>query len=166
MRKRLTIFFFLFALFWLEIGFKKVFPGSFLIPQFVLLFVVIFAVGSDFKETLIMSMIGGFLGELYSGLYFGTVISSMCVAALIAYFMSRNVTAQALSLSSGVLLFALLSAFLPLWAFLYNLAASGLGLVSFPEFRSYYSWILLPQVLVNLAVFFPVNRIFKAIFDE
>lgn len=166
MRKYFYYFLFLFVLFWCEIAFSKVFPGSYFVPQFVLLFVVVFAVGRDFQETLVMSMLGGFLGELFSGLYFGTVISSMLAASLIAYFVSRNITAQAISLSNAAVLVVSITAILPLWAFLYNLIIFGLGLADTPVFQGFYSWGLLWRVLANFLVFFPVNRLFKILFYE
>ena len=165
-RKFFYHFLFLLVLFWLEASFQRVFPASFLVPQFVLVFAVVYAVNRPLKELLVMSMIAGFLGELFSGLYFGSVISALLAASLAVYFVSRSVTVQALSLSSAAFLLITVTAVFPLWIFLYNLGVSGLGLADTEPFREFYSWQLLWRAAANVIVFFPLNALFKSLFHE
>jgi len=161
-------YFFLFALalFLLESAFQRVFSGSYFIPQLLILFITVFAISRDFRETIWMSFIAGFLGELYSGLYFGAFISQMLLACFLAYFLTRNVTSQDISISTALILVAALTVSLPLWAFIFNLLVSGLGLGNHPPFGEFYSWNLLWRGLVNLLFFFPINRLFKTFFNE
>ena len=166
MKRFLYLLFFLVLLFWLEAAFQKVFGASFFIPQFVILFVTVFAISRDLKETLYWCFAAGFLGELFSGLYFGPFLFMCLIAALAAYFVTRKVTAQDISISTVLVIVLLQAVLLPLGAWFFNAAVGGLGLAVYPPFLEFFSWKLILQVLVNVIFFFPINKLFRVIFDE
>ncbi len=166
MRKNVYLLVGVFVFFWLETGFRKVFPGSHLVPQFILVFVAVFAVHHDLKGALQIGMFGGFLAELFSTLYFGTAISTMLVAAFFAYFLTRNATLKTLYVSKGWIVLLIVTAAIPFWVFFYNSAASSLNLIIHSGLRAFYSWGLLTQALGNLTVFFPIQALINRVFHE
>lgn len=166
MRRNLYVLLILLVLFWIEAGFRKVFPGSHLVPQFLLITVVAFSVTQNFHEAVFASFIGGFMAELFSGLYFGTVVFAMLLVVIINYFLVYTVSFKTLFISRGWLLLCLATVVLPFCAYVYNLTVSGLNLAGQPELKSFYSWTLLWQVVSNLTVFFPLQKIINRAFNE
>ncbi len=166
MKRFLYLILFLVFLFWLETAFQKVFHGSFFVPQFLVLFITVFAVSRDLKETLYWCFIAGFFGELFSSLYFGSFIFMCMIAACVAYFVTRNIAAQDVSISTVLVIVSAQAVLLPLGAWLFNAAVGGLGLVINPHFSEFFSWKLALRVLVNAVFFFPINKIFRIFFDE
>lgn len=166
MKRYIYLFLFLLVLFWIEAAFQKVFAGSFFVPQFVILFITVFVISRDLKETLYWSFAAGFLGELFSGLYFGSFIFMCIAAAVIAYFVTRNVTAQDISFSTVAVTVSLQVILLPFFVWVFNILAGGLGLTSHPPFSEFFTWKLGIRLFMNLIFFFPINRIFRIFFDE
>ena len=124
MKKYFYLFIYAFVLFWLESAFQQVFPRSYFIPQLLILFITAAAISRDLKEVVWLSFLIGFLGELFSGLYFGTFISSTLLAAAITYFMTRNITSQDISFGTAIALISAQAILLPLWAWIFNLIIS------------------------------------------
>jgi len=165
-KRFLYLFFFLLILFWLEAAFRKVFATSYFVPQFVILFITVFAVSRDMKETLYWCFIAGFLGELFSGLYFGTFIFMCIIAAAITHFVTRKAAYQDISFSTVMVIVALQVLLLPFFAWLFNLAVGGLGLTVHPPLAEFFSWKLVWRMVMNMFLFFPINKSFRIFFDE
>lgn len=160
------VYFILLALFWLEVGFKKAFPTSFFVPQFVLVFAVIYAASAELNDVLRIGMIAGFLGELFSGQYFGAGLFAFLVSCLIAYFVSRSVVAQALSMSGSIMILLVIGAIFPLLVYTFGFIASGVNGAVTPSLRDYYSWQLIWRIVANLLIFLPLNRIIMHLTNE
>lgn len=157
-KKSLYSFLYLFVLFLVYAACLKVFTGHpYFIPQLVLLSVIVFATREEFVTTLWYSFAAGFLLELFSGLFFGANLIPVVAVAMAAFFITRNLTAQQVSMPSAVSLVILGTALFPLLAFLYLLAAAGLNLTESASFADLFSWTLVWTAVMNMIFFYPVQ---------
>ena len=162
MKKALYYFLFIFILFLLQVSGVKVFSHAvYAIPQLMLLFVIIFALSNSFTSTLWVSFGAGFLLEWFSGAYFGSQIFAMVASALLAYFLTRNITARDISIPTAVFLVLLTTLLYGFWIYIYNLTADGLNLAQSIPFRSVFSWNLLWTCIVNLIFFWPISFFYR-----
>ena len=159
-------FLFLLTLFWLEAALQKAFGPSYLIPQLLVLFITVFAVSRELKESLYWCFIVGLLGELFSGLYFGTFIFLCIVACLNAYFVTRKITSQEVSFSTVAVILALQAVTLPLAAYFFTLAVGGLSFTPILGFKIFFNVSIFTRFFANYLLFFPINKLFKIFLDE
>lgn len=129
---------------------------SFLVPQLVLLFIIIFALSHSFDATLWQSFVAGLLLELFSGWFFGSYIFGLITCGLVIYLITRNLTPQEISIPLTVALVALATVLLPAAAYLYNVFFSLIGLADLPRFLSFFSFSLLWTAGVNFLFFYPL----------
>lgn len=162
MKKAVYYFLCVFILFLLQVSGVKVFSETrYLVPQLLLLFVIIFAVANSFTQTLWVSFGAGFFLEWFSGAFFGSQIFALTAAGLVAYFLTRKVTAREVSLLTVLFLVVLETLVFGFWVYLFNVAAAGLNLAPGLAFRSVFQWNVLLTCFVNLLFFWPVNFFYK-----
>ena len=162
MKKYILYFLYFFLLFLLQVSSTKVFSDYlFIIPQFVLLFVIIFALSNSFIETLWFSFIAGFLSELFSGLFFGSQISAFLVIGLGVYLATRNLAPREITVPTVIVLVVTGTLLYELWLFVFGYLASVSGLSSALSFKYFFSTKLVWTVLLNLLFFYPLNFLFK-----
>lgn len=153
----------LFLLFLIEVACRKVFSGHlYLIPQFTLLFVMIFATREPFVETLWFAFLAGFFLEWFSGLFFSADIVGLALTGVAAYLLTRKLTSQQTNLFTAIFLVILGTLFFPLFVYLYLIFASSLGLTAAPAFTDLLSTRLIWTALSNSLFFYPIRFIFYA----
>lgn len=126
------------------------------LPNFLLLFVVIFTLAHSLPESVWQAFAAGALLELFSGWFFGAYIFALLACTLLIYLTTRKLTAQENSPGLGLLLVFGATLVMALALYFYNGLFSAIGLgppVSLPQFAS---WRLVWAIVINLAAFYPL----------
>lgn len=166
MKRNLYYFLFILILFFLQSALVKVFPGSFWIPHLLLLFAIAAAITEESGRATTLAFIAGFFGELFSTMAFGSIISSMLAATLAAHFFTRKLTSQEIPARTGTLIVLAETLIVIAWIYLYNLAANGLGFGESIRLSEIFRFAILWQFIVNVIFFFPINRLYRIIFND
>ena len=152
----------LIVLFLIEIAALGVFSRADVwFPQLLLLAVIIFALKHSLSEIVWFSFVTGFLGELFSGFFFGTWILAFLATGIIIYFITRKLTSRDISFVTVVFIVTVSTLFFPLWAFFYSGLLSLVQISDPITFGDFYRVSILWTVLSNLVVFYPLNHAFK-----
>jgi len=150
---------FLLVLFLLQASGLRVLPDlRFLVPQFVLLFVVLIALRKSVPQVVWFSFIGGFLLELISGLFFGGLIVSLMLTGLLIYFVSRNLAQLATSIWMAALYTGLATLLTPFWVFIYQILIALFDISPAVPLRNLYSINIIWTIVLNLVFFYLLRR--------
>ncbi len=137
-------------------------PASFLIPQLTLLLVLLFALNFSLVETLWFSFFTGFLHEIYSGLIFGSQIFSFVIIAILLYLITRKLTAQDITLPTGLVLVLLSTIGFLIMEFLYTRSLGFLEPDNLVLWKQFFDFQFFWTVLVNMFFYFIVKYVFHA----
>ena len=143
-----------FLLFLLHSASVKVFASASFVPQFLLLFVIVFAATHSLPETLWFSFGAGFLWETFSAEFFGAQIFALIFCGLGAYLVTRNITAQELAAPTAAFLVVGATVLRPLLVAGYHAVASSLDLTSPIPFGTFLNPGVIYAALANLLVFY------------
>ena len=162
MKKNIIYFFFLFLLFLVQVAALKVFSQSvYLVPQFLLLFVIALSLNNSLPESVWFAFIAGFFAELFSGLFFGTHILGLVAVSLAVYTVTRNLTSQQATISTTVFLVILGTLLMPFIAYLFNLLAAFLYSSPVISIRNFYYWTIFWTLISNIVFAYPIAKLFK-----
>ena len=161
MKKQLYQLAYPFVLLFLHAAFLAVFSAeSYIVPQFLFLFVIIIALRSRLAESLWLAAAAGFLLEIYSGLFFGAHIFSLVLIALIVYLATRNLTVQDISPAAAALLVLAGTIVYALFTLGYQTVFVFLGLGVAEPISSFVSASGVVTLVLNYLFFYPLRAVF------
>lgn len=159
-------FLFLFAWFLLETAALGAFARwSYVVPQLTLLVILVFAARHSLAESVWLSFAAGFMGELFSGSFFGSRLAAFILIAVLLHSVTRSLISRDMAASSSAILTTASTLFFPLGIFLSTLVFFVAGLADAPALGDFYSAKIILTIFANLVFFYPVvilhNRLFK-----
>lgn len=130
-----------------------------LMPQWLLLFIIIFALENRLSEIIWFGFLAGFLMELFSGWFFGSYIFTLVICGVVVYLVTRKLTPQKISAPLLIFLIAIATLIFPAAVYLYNLFFAGLGLggAAWPAAGDFFTLSLFWTALSNLIMFYPLQ---------
>ena len=126
------------------------------LPNFLLLFIVIFTLAHSLPMSIWQAFAAGFLLEIFSGWFFGAYIFAMLSCALLVYLVTRKLTAREISPATGLLLVFVVTVAMAAVLYLYSELFAALGAGPAVSPHQFISWRLLWAVVINLAAFYPL----------
>lgn len=152
------------VLFLFETAAQKVFArGAIFIPQLTLMFIIVFAMGrTTLPEILWFGFGVGFVGELFSGLFFGSMILGATAAGLGVYFATRTFTSQEASFGRVVFVVAAGTALFVFASQAYHALAAALGLAQPMSLSISILKKTAWAILANFIIFYPLRFLLNA----
>lgn len=163
MNKRTAIYFLLLIfMFLLQIAALQVFSSApRAVPQLLLLSVIVLSLTHSLSEAVWYAFFAGWLGEVFSGLFFGTYIFGFVVVGIAVYLITRHLTSQEATILTTVILVISGTLLLPFLAYWFNWFASSLySILPFP-IRNFYPPAIIWTAISNLIFSYPIAKIFN-----